>query len=118
MGLAAMLDATQWAEQQFGDLDLGDIRRDQRVVTIAAAMAAYPGGSLPQLFTRWPDLKAAYHLFAHESSTPDELQATHRELVAAALAQPGTYLLPEDTTNLSWKGRKPIPGVGPSGASK
>jgi hypothetical protein len=115
MGLAPSLDATQWAAQQFAELDLGDIRRDQRVVTIAAAMAAYPGGSLPQLFTRWADLKAAYQLFAHASSTPDELQATHRELVHAALAQPGTYLLPEDTTDLSWKGRAPIQGLGPIG---
>lgn len=115
MELAPLLDAAQWAAQQFADLDLGDIRRDQRVVTIAAAMAAYPGGSLPQLFTRWADLKAAYHLLAHESSTPDELQATHRELVAAALAQPGTYLLPEDTTDLSWQGRAPIAGLGPIG---
>lgn len=111
-----ILDATQWAEQQFADLDLGDIRREERVVTIAAAMAAQPRASLPQLFTRWSDLKATYRLLAHEASTPDELQATHREQVQARLAQPGTYLLPEDTTELSWQSREPIAGLGPIGA--
>lgn len=115
MGLAPILAAGQWAEQQFGDLDLGDRRREQRVVTIAAAMAAQPGASLPQLFTRWTDLKAAYQLLAHPYSTPDELQVTHRELVHAALARPGTYLLPEDTSDLSWKNRAPIAGLGPIG---
>ena len=113
MGLVPVLDPRQWAEQQFADLDLGDIRRDERVVTIAAAMAAEPGASLPQLFPRWPDLKAAYHLLAHPYSTPDELQAPHRELVQAALVQPGTYLLPEDTTDLAWHGRQPIAGLAP-----
>ncbi len=59
------LDPQGWAEIHFGDLDLGDIRRNQRVIDIAQAMAAMPGASLPQTFPRWYSLKAAYNLFAH-----------------------------------------------------
>src|SRR5690348_15317818 len=112
------LDPQRWAEIHFGDLDLGDLRRNERVIKIGQAMAAKPGKSLPQTFSRWGETKAAYNLFAHPEATPDQLQATHRELVMAALQQPGTYLLPEDTTEMAWNKRQPIPGLGPVGGSK
>lgn len=112
------LDPNQWAEIHFGDLDLGDVRRNERAIKIGRAMAAKPGASLPQTFPKRSDLKASYLLFAHPEATPDELQAAHRELVIEALRQPGTYLLPEDTTEMAWNGRHQIPGLGPVGASK
>lgn len=65
-------------------------------------MAAKPGHSLPQMFKRRYDLKAAYNLFQRPEATPDHLQATHRELVNQQLHQSGTYLLLEDTTDVSW----------------
>lgn len=107
-----------WARVHVGDLDLGDVRRDQRAVTIARAMAAQPSGSLPQLFPRWSELKAAYTFFAQPSSAPDELQATHRALVRDTLQTPGVYLLPEDTTEVAWPTRDGIRGLGPVGSSK
>lgn len=107
-----------WAEIHFGDLDLGDLRRNERAIKLGQAMAARPGFSLPQSFAQWGALKAAYNFLARPEATPDELQATHRELVLEALGQPGTYLLPEDTSELGWDARLPISGLGPVGASK
>jgi len=107
-----------WAALHFGDLDLGDLRRDARAITIATALAANPGKSIPQLFDRWSETKAAYAFFAHPAVTPDEVQATHRELVLERLSEPGVYLLPEDTTELSWAGQAPRQGLGPVGGSK
>ena len=112
------LDPARWAALHVGDLDLGDVRRDARAVTIASAMAAQPSASLPQLFPRWSELKAAYTFFGQPSSTPDELQATHRELVSDTLQAPGVYLLPEDTTEVGWPTRDGIRGLGPIGSSK
>jgi len=112
------LDPQRWAEIHFGELDLGDLRRNQRVINIAQATAAKPGASLPQTFPRWYDLKASYNLFAHPEASPDEVQATHRELVLEAMKEPGTVLLPEDTSEIAWDARLPITGLGPVGASK
>lgn len=112
------LDPRRWAEIHFGELNLGDSRRNERVIKIGRAMAAKPGQSLPQTFRRWGDLKATYNLFANPEAAPDELQATHRELVLEAMSQPGTYLLPEDTSEVGWDERLAIPGLGPVGASK
>jgi hypothetical protein len=105
----------RWAEEHFMGAEMSDVRRTNRVVTIAEAMAARPGGSLPELFAHPYDVKAAYNLFKHPDSTPDQLQAGHREGVREQLQSPGVYLLWEDTTELSWSGNRPVKGLGPMG---
>jgi hypothetical protein len=52
-----------WAEQHFGEVDLGDLRHHQRAVTIATAMATNPARSIPQMFLNPYDVKAAYSFF-------------------------------------------------------
>lgn len=115
--MTAELDPQRWAEQHFADLDLGDIRRNQRAITVASAMANKPGEAIPQLFDRWSDVKATYELFARSEATPDELQATHRDWVCQVISQPGEYLLVEDTTEMAYGGQG-RPGLGRVGASK
>jgi hypothetical protein len=111
------LDPRTWAEEHFREAAFLDVRRTDRAVTIAAAMAAPPGVSLPQRFGRWYDTKAAYNLFKPPEVTPDTVQAGHRAVVLDALQEPGSYLLLEDTTELDWSDRQPIPGLGPIGNS-
>jgi hypothetical protein len=48
MQTGTLMSAQQWAEQTFGEVDLGHQRREERVVRIATAMAIDPGASLPQ----------------------------------------------------------------------
>jgi len=104
-----------WAMQQFGAATLSDGRRVRRAVRIAEAMATKPGGSLPQLFTTPYEVKAAYTFFRHAESSPDRLQAGHREGVQQALQQRGEWLLLEDTTTLVWSGVSSRDGLGPIG---
>jgi hypothetical protein len=111
-------DPYLWAELHFSGAALSDVRRVERVQTIAEAMAARPGQSLPQMFAHSYDVKAAYHLFKLAEATPDNLQVGHRQCVLTALEKPGRYLLLEDTSELSWAGNQPIEGLGPVGASK
>jgi Transposase DNA-binding/Transposase Tn5 dimerisation domain len=112
------LEAPQtWAKRHFGGVEMGDVRRVARVVTIAEAMAAHPGHSIPQMFEHPYEVKAAYHLFNLEEATPDRLQAGHRSLVWQRLSQAGTYLLLEDTSELAWHNCAPREGLGPLGAN-
>ena len=105
----------RWAEAHFADLELSDVRRASRVVTIAQAMAHNPGLSISQMFAHPYEVKAAYNLFKHEDATPDQLQAGHRDLVIDQMHTAGVYLLIEDTTQMSWSGKQPIVGLGPIG---
>jgi len=102
-----------WAENHFAGAEMSDIRRLDRVITIAEAMAASPGKSIPDMFASTYDVKAAYELFKHDEATPDNLQAGHRDWVKQQLQPHGVYLLIEETTDMSWSGHKPIPGLGP-----
>lgn len=104
-----------WAETHFGEVDLGDLRRNQRAVTIAAAMATNPAQSIPQIFPTPYEVKAAYSFFRHPEATPDNLQLAHREVVIEQLHRAGRSLLLEDTSEMSWSGHEPIPGLGPIG---
>src|SRR5262252_6626332 len=91
-------------------------RRNQRTVTIAAAMAANPDKSIPKMFIHGYDIKAAYNFFSHPEATPDNVQLAHRELVLEQMRLPGRYLLLEDNSEMSWSGNLPIPGLGPLGS--
>jgi Transposase DNA-binding/Transposase Tn5 dimerisation domain len=106
-----------WAEDQFEGATLAHPAREARLVTLAAAMATDPGQSIPRLFTRPYDVKAAYGLFDHPEATPDHIQAGHRRLVRDRVSRPGEYLLIEDTTAVSYRGRLPIAGLGSVGHS-
>lgn len=106
----------EWAEKHFGDLELGDVRRSQRAVTIGSAMATNPEPTIPQIFTQLYEVKAAYNFFNNEEVTPDNVQETHRHLVIKEMTKPGRYLRLEDTTEMSWPGNQPIEGLGPIGS--
>jgi hypothetical protein len=97
-----LLPAPQWAQNEFALAPLGDRRRNQRLVNIATHLAASPGGTLPQAFSDWAELKAAYRFFGQRGVTFERVQTPHVERTVAACRQPGEYLLLEDTTLLDY----------------
>ncbi len=48
-----------WAKTHFGRVEMSDVRRVARVVTIAEAMATHPAHSMPQMFENPYEVKAA-----------------------------------------------------------
>ena len=57
------LNPQAWAELNFGDLDLGHAKRNERAIATAAAFAANPGKSIPQTFGNWYQTKETYKFF-------------------------------------------------------
>ncbi len=110
-----------WAQEQFEGAALGDVRRVDRATFIASRLLDSPGSSLPALFDRRYDVKAAYALFDHAQVTPDTLQEGHRSRLreTMTLGPPGrTILLAEDTSAFSWSGKTPRADMGPLGSGK
>ena len=50
MRFVAHQEPPLWAEQPCSGAERSDVRRTDRIVAIAEAMAATPGGSIPTLF--------------------------------------------------------------------
>lgn len=101
-----------WAQQQFGFAQLGDKRRNERLVKVATNLAANPGGTLPQAFAQWAELKAAYRLFNQQQVTFERVIAPHCERTLQACREPGQYLLIEDTSLLDFSGRPACEDLG------
>jgi beta-glucosidase-like glycosyl hydrolase len=105
-------DPSEWTALHFGGLDLKDVRRNKRAKKIAQSFAEQPEVSIPQAFTRAYDVKAAYAFFEMETSTPENLQATHKRVVKETLERQGTYLLIEDGSEFNWKNQSKRAGLG------
>jgi hypothetical protein len=111
----SLLSAAQWAQEEFGFAQLGDLRRNRRLVNIAEHLAASPGGTLPQAFDDWAELKAAYRFFGQRGVTFERVLGPHLERTRQACRQPGEYLLIEDTTGLDFSAHGATTGLGPIG---
>ena len=87
-----LIPAGQWAQNEFGFAPLGDKRRNQRLVNIAQHLAAHPGGTLPQAFPHWAELKAAYRFFGQAGVSFQQILTPHLDRTRASGRQPGEYL--------------------------
>src|SRR5580700_8770607 len=97
-----LIPPAQWAQAEFGFAQLGDLRRNKRLVNIAEHLAINPGGTLPQAFSDWAELKAAYRFFGQSGVSFERILSPHWERVRQACRLPGEYLLIEDTTLLDY----------------
>lgn len=99
-----------WAEQQFGECELGDARRTARAVTTGALFAAHPDGSTPEQTEDWGNCKATYGLLNCADVTFQALAEPHWKQTRSRTE--GHYLLLGDTTTISFDGDRQIEGMG------
>ncbi len=97
-----LMAPAEWAQMEFASAKLGDQRRTKRLVTVARQLASSPGGTLPQAFSEWDQLKAAYRFLSQGGVSYEEISRPHWERTRASCQEPGEYLLIEDTTELDY----------------
>jgi hypothetical protein len=102
MSATSLQPVGQWAQNEFAFANLGDRRRNRRLVNVATKLAASPGGTLAQAFAEWAELKAAYRLFDNPRVDYEKVLQPHLERTRGLCREPGEYLIIEDTTNLDF----------------
>ncbi len=107
------LDVNRWAEQQFGECDLGDERRTRRAVQVAAQFATDPSGSTTRQTESWGDCKAAYRLMDQKDVTFRAMAEPHWRHTRAQTS--GHFLLLGDTTTVAFGMDRQVEGLGPVG---
>lgn len=110
------IDPGQWAQEQFGACQLGDLRRTKRLVRAAEQAAARPDGSTPDQTECWGDCKAVYRLMNCEDLSHAQIVAPHCQLTRESCASGSVQLILCDTTEIDY-GRS-VPGLGPVGKGR
>src|SRR6266542_4415829 len=113
--MSDLLDATSWAITEFADADLGDLRRTQRLVQLAHALAQRPGAALPEACGSGAMLKAAYRFFTNDDIAPDDMLQSHIEATYSRLNAVPIVLAVQDTTEANWTNLRVTEGLGPLG---
>ena len=102
MSITTLQPTGQWAQEEFGVAELGDPRRNKRLVNIASKLAANPGGTLPQAFPDWAELKAAYRFFDNAVVDFEKVLEPHLIRTRLKCQEPGEYLIIEDSSLLDF----------------
>ena len=68
-----------WAATEFESIDLGDPRRNRRVIRLVERLSANPTASIPQACGDWADTIAAYRFFGNEDVEWTDILAPHVE---------------------------------------
>lgn len=110
-------DATNWAVNEFAEADLGDLRRTQRLVHLAHALAQNPSASLPEACGSPAMLKGAYRFFENDDIVPDDIVHSHIDATYHRLDQVPLVLAVQDTTEVDWSSLRGAKGLGPLGNS-
>ena len=108
-----MVATKEWAQQNFGECQLGDKRRTNRLVRLAGQVANNPSASLPNQTATWSDLKAAYNFFDRDEVTFEAIAGPHWELTKQRRS--GRYLVIGDTTEINFGKDRDLADVSPVG---
>jgi hypothetical protein len=73
--MSSLLYDTHWAVTEFADAERGDLRRTQRLVELAGALAQHPTAALPEACGDGAMLKAAYRFFDNDAVEPQDVLA-------------------------------------------
>jgi hypothetical protein len=112
---AVILEPLAWAEQEFGACQLGDRRRNKRLIKYATQAAARPDSGTPDQTETWGDLKAVYRLFDCEDVTPQAILEPHCQATRQACRPGDIKLIINDTTELNFTSHPAAHGLGSVG---
>lgn len=83
-------------------MHFGDIRRNERFVSILNNINRQPGSSIPRQNKSWYDTKATYSFFKNEEVSLSSLQRAVAEYGATQLDQAGRVLIAHDISVISF----------------
>jgi hypothetical protein len=101
-----------WAGQELKYTDLGDPRRDRRLVRIVETLAAQPNAGVPQASGGWAATKATYRFWDDAYVTPAGIQASHVQSTIERAEVYDVILAPQDTTELDYAHHPHTTGLG------
>lgn len=94
-------DLGKWAAETFGTTELGDLRRTDRLVKMATAIAENPSASLPESMRNWADTLAASRFLDNTAMTHEQIMLPHWMNTRQEVMECSRALLIADTTDIN-----------------
>ncbi len=91
-----------WVEEELKYADLGDARRNERLVTTVKKLSSAPGKSIPQLCESEAEMRATYQFFANRRIKAQDILAAHTASTIERVKDHETVLSVQDTTDLDF----------------
>jgi hypothetical protein len=101
-----------WSVREFEGIDLGDVRLNRRLLTMAEAFGAHPQAPINQASADWQDTKAAYAFFDNPHALPAEILLPHQQRTLERMATHPLVLAIQDTTFLNYTHHPATTGLG------
>ena len=105
----------EWARKTFAAAELGDLRRTDRLVQIAAALAEKPAASLPEAMRDVSETLAAYRFLKTEQVSHEQIMQPHWMQTRAMMQEREHVLLIADATQITLTTHTSTTGLGPVG---
>ena len=101
-----------WVEEELAYLDMGDVRRNRRLVTLITSLSEHPAKSVPEATGSWAAAKAAYRLWDSKQVEPEAIRQAHGRKAAERAATYPVVLAVQDTTSLDFTHHPKTQGLG------
>ena len=113
MGRTGSKDEADWALEEFGAAQLGDARRNARLVRLARELARQPEASIPQALAGRAAIKAAYRFFDNADVVHSHILHSHVASSLTRMRGQPLILAVQDTTVIDYAGHAQTEGLGP-----
>lgn len=105
-----------WAEEEFGTVDLGDKRLQTRLLSIGRDLYARPQANIPQACGTRARTKAAYRFFRNENTTMERILQGHYTATNERIREEKVVLAVQDSTTFNYSSHPMTDGLGPIGS--
>ena len=118
MGMITGIGLQRWATEEIKDVNLGDVRLNNRLIGLLDVLSNKPEKSIPSNCNSWNETKAAYRFFDNAKVTPDKILDSHFSATLERIKEEKVVLCLQDTTDIDFSRRATIEGLGYTGNTK
>jgi hypothetical protein len=106
------MQENNWVVEEAKTAYFTDERLRRRYIGLLDSLAKSPDKSIPGACKTWKETLAAYRFFNHEDITPKEILTPHYEATLERIKKEKIVLIPQDTTEIDFSGRKNLEDIG------
>lgn len=102
----------KWAAKELSQVDLGDARRNKRLIRLVEDLAAQPATSVPQACGNIAATSAAYDFWKSPYFQPSDIRNAHTISTIKRIKEHQVILAIQDTTNIDVTNHPATKGIG------